>query len=103
MEKHPIVYILASKSGVLYVGVTSDILWRVWKHKTKVFEGFTKRYNVDRLLFFERHMTMREAIVREKAIKGWRRSKKADLINESNPLWEDLAEKWFDDSSWCWN
>ena len=103
MEKHPAAYILASQSRVLYIGVTSDLVWRIWKHKTGVFEGFSKQYHVTRLVYFERFTTMREAIRREKQLKGWRRSKKVWLIERENPNWLDLAELWFDDPSWNWD
>lgn len=101
MEKHPAVYILASRSRVLYIGVTSDLTWRLWKHKTGVFEGFSKRYHVNRLVYFERFPSMRLAILREKQLKGWRRSKKVALIEKENPTWADLAVDWFDDPFWC--
>ena len=101
MEKHPSVYILASQSRVLYIGVTSSLTWRMWKHKTGVFEGFSKKYHVDRLVYFERFASMKEAISREKQLKGWRRSKKVWLIERENPNWSDLAEGWFDDPFWC--
>lgn len=101
MEKHPAVYILASKSRVLYIGVTSDLLWRIWKHKSGVFEGFSKAYHVDQLVYFERFASMKEAIAREKQLKGWRRSKKVWLIERDNSIWTDLAESWYDDPFWC--
>lgn len=75
MEKHPAVYVVASLNRTIYVGVTSDLVWRIWKHRTGVFEGFTKEYKVNRLVYFERFATMPEAIAREKQVKGWRREK----------------------------
>jgi putative endonuclease len=87
----PCVYILAShRNGTLYVGVTSDLSRRVWEHKTGVIEGFTKRYQVHRLVYAEFHATMEEAILREKRIKGWRRAWKITLIEKTNPIWRDL-------------
>ena len=93
MEKQPVVYILASgKNGTLYVGVTSNLVQRVWKHRVGLFEGFTKRYHVCFLVYFEMHKSMREAIIREKQIKWWRRKWKLKLIEEKNPAWKDLYE-----------
>lgn len=85
------VYILASrKNGTLYVGVTSNLLKRVWEHKSDVVDGFTKRYRVHDLVWFEAHESMLEAITREKAIKEWQRSWKIELIEKSNSDWRDL-------------
>jgi len=90
-EKEPCVYILASgERGTLYVGVTSDLVKRVWEHKISAVVGFTDRYDVRRLVWFERHATMESAILREKAIKEWRRLWKIELIEKSNPGWQDL-------------
>lgn len=91
----PCVYIMASRSGVLYVGVTSDLLRRVHAHKRKLVPGFTKRYNVTRLVYFEQGLDMRSAIEREKQIKGWARARKIDLIETLNPEWKDLSDGWF--------
>jgi putative endonuclease len=89
--KHPCVYIVASdRNGTLYTGVTSDIARRAWLHKTGVVDGFTKRYGVRRLVYFEFHETMPAAILREKQIKKWRRSWKLELIEKANPQWQDL-------------
>ncbi|MBE3097974.1 MAG: GIY-YIG nuclease family protein [Planctomycetes bacterium] len=91
MIGHPAVYILASRrNGTLYVGVTSNLAKRVWEHKNDVVEGFTKRYGVHRLVWYELHETMDSAIRREKAIKEWRRAWKLELIEQFNPAWEDL-------------
>jgi putative endonuclease len=85
------VYLLASKpQGTLYVGVTSDLLKRVWEHKNKVVPGFTSRYGVDRLVWFETHEDREAAIRREKQIKEWRRAWKRELIEADNPRWIDL-------------
>ncbi len=89
--KRPCVYILASEwDGTLYVGVTSDLIKRVWEHKNDMIEGFTKTYRVHNLVWFEQHETMESAILREKAIKEWKRAWKIELIGESNPKWRDL-------------
>jgi putative endonuclease len=90
-EKEPCVYILASRErGTLYVGVTSHLAKRVWEHKIDAISGFTQRYSVDRLVWFERHSSMYAAITREKQIKNWRRAWKLGLIEASNPDWLDL-------------
>ena len=91
MNKQPCVYLLASKrNGTLYVGVTSDLIKRVWEHKNHVVDGFTKQHGVDKLVWYEVHETMESAIRREKAIKEWQRAWKLKLIEESNPDWKDL-------------
>ena len=91
MIKHPAVYILASKrNGTLYIGVTSDLVKRVWQHKNDAFEGFTKRYGVHMLVYYEMHASMVEAIEREKQLKKWNRAWKLALIEERNPQWRDL-------------
>ena len=92
--KQPCVYILASKrNGTLYVGVTSDLVQRVWQHKNDMFEGFTKRYCVHSLVWYEVHDTMECAISRENAIKEWKRAWKLRLIEERNPTWQDLYDE----------
>jgi putative endonuclease len=85
------VYLMASESGVLYVGVTSAITKRVSQHKEKRTAAFTQKYNVTKLVWFEPHPTARAAISREKEIKGWRRAKKLALIESLNPDWRDLT------------
>ena len=87
----PMVYILAShRDGTLYVGVTSDGVGRISEHKQDLLEGFTKRYGIHRLVYFEYHDTMAAAIRREKLLKRWRRAWKIALIENSNPEWKDL-------------
>ena len=89
--RSPCVYILASKLyGTLYIGVTSDIVRRVWEHRTGAIKGFTQKYGVKLLVYFELHSTMVNAIAREKQLKGWTRAKKIALILKMNPGWEDL-------------
>lgn len=92
MTKTYYVYILASLSRVLYVGVTSDLVRRMYEHKHRLLPGFTSQYNVDRLVYFEHTTDVRAAIAREKTIKSWSRKKKVDLIEAGNAGWEDLAE-----------
>jgi len=89
--KQPCVYILASRrNGTLYTGVTSDLVQRIWQHKNDLVEGFTKKYGVHTLVWYELHDTMQPAIEREKAIKEWRRAWKLSLIESNNPEWRDL-------------
>src|SRR3954468_23042146 len=88
------VYILASKSRRLYVGVTNDLERRVFEHKQKLADGFTKQYRIDRLVHFEETSDVMSAIEREKRIKGWLRQKIA-LIESGNPAWDDLSEAWY--------
>ncbi|WP_425106766.1 GIY-YIG nuclease family protein [Ancylobacter sp.] len=88
------VYMLATrKEGPLYVGVTSDLPKRAFEHRTHAVPGFTARYNVDRLVWFEAHENAESAIAREKRIKRWRRAWKIALIEESNPAWRDLFDE----------
>ena len=85
------VYILASKrNGTLYVGVTSDLVRRIWEHKNDAIDGFTKRYRVHTLVWYEEHGSIEDAIQREKNVKEWKRAWKIELIQRSNPLWQDL-------------
>lgn len=84
-------YIMASRSRVLYVGMTNNLERRVYEHKTGCTDGFTKRYNVSRLVWYEAFDRPQDAIAREKQLKGWRRSKKVALIESANPEWRDWA------------
>jgi putative endonuclease len=86
------VYILSSASRVLYVGVTNALERRTQEHRDKAAPSFTCRYNVDRLVYFEQFRDVRDAIAREKQLKGWRRAKKLSLIEQANPAWADLGE-----------
>jgi putative endonuclease len=88
------VYILGSISGTLYIGMTNNLERRVFEHKDRQVEGFTKQYNVDRLLYWQSFDDVRNAIDREKQLKRWRREKKVKLIEELNPSWRDLSEEW---------
>lgn len=94
--KQGYVYIMASASGVLYVGVTSDLVRRVYEHKSGIVPGFTKRYNVTRLAYYGDLPDMASAIAREKRIKAWRRQKKVALIGTANPKWVDMSPGWHD-------
>ncbi len=90
------VYILTNKNKtVLYTGFTNSLERRVWEHKQHAIPGFTKKYNCDRLIYFEEFSDVRQAIAREKQIKGWLRSKKEALIATMNPEWNDLAADWY--------
>ena len=94
MKENFYVYILSSlHNRVLYIGMTSDIRKRVWEHKERVIEGFTARYNVDRLVHFEIFDDAENAIKRERAMKEWKRGWKVELIEENNPEWRDLYEE----------
>ena len=90
------VYIMASKSGTLYVVVTSNIKKRVYEHKNHLIPGFTDKYDIDRLIYFETIRDSGSAINREKQIKAWRCEKKVELIDSINPQWNDLSEDWYD-------
>ena len=91
MNKQPAVYILASKrNGTLYIGVTSDLVKRIWQHKKNMIEGFTKRYSVHQFVWYELHENMQSAIEREKRMKEWKRKWKMELIESMNPNWQDL-------------
>ncbi|NMG77105.1 GIY-YIG nuclease family protein [Aromatoleum diolicum] len=90
-EKQPAVYILASRvKGTLYIGVTSDLVKRIWEHRNDVIEGFTQRYGVHVLVHYEQHASMEAAITREKQLKKWNRAWKLRLIEDRNPDWRDL-------------
>jgi putative endonuclease len=93
MEKSSYVYILSSGLyGTLYIGVTSDLIKRVWQHREGLVDGFTKQYGVKQLVWFEQHTDIYAAITREKQIKKWRRDWRIELIQKTNPLWRDLFE-----------
>ena len=93
MNKQPAVYILASKrNGTLYIGVTSNLVKRIWEHKNNLVKGFTEQYNVHNLVWYELHDNMASAILREKMLKEWKRKWKLELIEGSNPNWNDLYD-----------
>jgi putative endonuclease len=91
MNKIYYVYILASRrNGTLYIGITSDLVKRVWEHKDKTIKGFTAKYNVNKLVYYEEHNDVNDAIQREKMLKEWNRKWKLELIEKDNPYWNDL-------------
>ena len=91
--KNYYIYIMANKTNsTIYIGVTSDLIKRVWQHKNKVIDGFTKRYNVNKLVYYEETTDVNSAIAREKQLKGWNRTKKNKLIESINPNWDDLYD-----------
>ena len=89
------VYIMTNRSKTLSTGVTNDLIRRVYEHKNKMIDGFTKKYNITKLVYYEETNDIQAAIAREKQIKGWVRSKKIALIESANPKWDDLSEGWF--------
>ena len=95
-DRYFYVYIMSNRSKTLYTGVTSNLVKRVWQHKNRAFEGFTSRYNIDRLVYYERFVNVHAAIAREKQVKGLLRIKKMELIVSMNPVWKDLSEGWYD-------
>ena len=96
MEKLPSIYILTNKPlGTLYIGVTSNLPQRIWQHNTKVTKGFTEKYNLNKIVWYEAHEDMMSAIQREKALKAWKRDWKIRIIEEMNPLWRDLYDDLF--------
>lgn len=86
------VYIMTNRSGTLYIGVTNNLLRRVLEHKQKLIKGFTEKYNINKLIYYEHYQYILNAISREKQLKHWNRKKKLWLINKYNPRWLDLAE-----------
>ncbi len=94
--KRYFVYIMTNKSRTLYAGVTNNLVRRVYEHKHKIVPGFTKKYNIDKLVYFEETPDVKAAIEREKQIKGWLRAKKIQLIESINPDWNDLSLDWFE-------
>ncbi len=90
------IYIMASQSGTLYIGVTNNVKQRVYQHKEHLVGGFTDKYNIDKLLYVETTSDPLSAIRREKQLKRWRREKKISLINSQNPDWNDLAADWYE-------
>ena len=95
MSKEYYVYIMTNRSRTLYTGVTGDLVRRVHEHKNKLVPGFTSRYNIHSLVYFESTASVHAALEREKQLKGWTRAKKMALIHSMNPEWKDLSEEWF--------
>ena len=96
LTRHYYVYIMTNHSGTLYTGVTNDLHRRVYEHKQELVRGFTQKYKITQLVYFEETPDVKAAIAREKQIKGWLRSKKIALIESPNPQWQDLSEGWYD-------
>jgi len=92
--KQSYVYIMTNKSKTLYVGVTNNLQRRVYEHQNKIIQGFTSKYNITKVVYFEVFNDIESAITREKQIKGWLRKKKIELIESMNPDWNDLSEEW---------
>ena len=95
MNKEYYVYIMTNKSRTLYTGVIKDLMRRVYEHKNKLVKGFTSRYNIQFLVYYESTPSVHVALEREKQIKGWLRAKKIALIESINPGWKDLSEEWY--------
>ena len=91
------VYIMANKSRTLYVGVSNDLERRVYEHKHKLIKGFTSKYNITKLVWYETFPDIQQAIEGEKRLKGWLRSKKIAMIEALNPNWEDLSQRWYEE------
>ena len=94
--KQYFVYIMTNNSKTLYIGVTNDLQRRIYEHKNKLLEGFTKRYNITKLVYYETTNSIESAIKREKQLKNWKRAWKIELIESMNKNWDDLSEEWFD-------
>ncbi|HKW74594.1 MAG TPA: GIY-YIG nuclease family protein [Terriglobales bacterium] len=99
--KRYFVYVMSNKSRRPYIGVTSDLVYRVYQHQHKLIEGFTSRYTFDMLVYYEDYSQVLSAIAREKELKGWRREKKLKLILAKNPDWADLSMEWREDPGWA--
>ena len=95
MSKEYYVYIMTNKSRTLYTGVTNNLMRRVYEHKNKLIAGFTSKYNIQFLVYYEMTTVVHAALAREKQIKGWLRAKKVALIDSMNPSWKDLSEEWY--------
>lgn len=95
MKEHQyFVYMMVSASGTLYIGITNNLSKRVWQHKSNLAEGFTKKYQCHKLIYFEETSNIESAIAREKQLKRWSRKKKEALIKTTNPHWKDLSDDW---------
>ena len=94
-EHHYYTYIVASRTHVLYIGISNNLARRVWEHRNNAYPGFTSQYRCHRLVWFESYVSVTLAIAREKQLKNWSRSKKIMLIEKQNPTWADLSEGWY--------
>jgi len=101
-EGYYFTYIVASQSLTLYIGMTGNLMKRVFEHKRKLYEGFSATYHCNRLVWFERFVDPGNAIAREKQLKGWTRAKKIALIKRTNPTWIDLSETWYTPEELTW-
>jgi len=101
-EGYYFTYIVASRSLTLYIGMTGNLMKRVFEHKRKLYEGFSATYHCNRLVWFERFVDPGNAIAREKQLKGWTRAKKIALIKRANPTWIDLSETWYTPEELTW-
>ena len=99
MSKEYYVYIMTNKSRTLYTGVTNDLIRRVYEHKNKLVKGFTARYNIQYLVYYESTSSIYSALEQEKQIKGWLRKKKIALIDSINHEWKELSEEWYESSN----
>ncbi len=97
MKKSHVYFLTNKNNTTIYIGVTSNLLKRIYQHKTKIFKGFTSKYNCEKLVYFEEFDNINEAIVREKQLKSGNRKRKEDLINLDNPDWNDLSDTWLFD------
>ena len=95
MTKKYYVYILTNHSKTLYTGMTNNIKRRIYEHKNKLIKGFTEKYNISKLVYYESTNNVNSAIVREKQIKGWLRERKIELVETENPNWNDLSQNWY--------
>ena len=95
MSKTYFVYLLSNSSKMIYIGVTNDLERRIYEHKKKMKEGFTKKYNLHQLVYYEEPDDIGRALEREKQLKGWRRQKKVSLIESTNPEWKDITQDWY--------
>lgn len=91
------VYIVSNRSKTLYIGITNDLVSRVYQHKQKLIKGFTRKYGIGNLVYYEETSDVVSAIAREKQLKGWLRARKIALIESTNPEWEDLSDGWYSD------
>ncbi len=96
MKQYYIYFLTNKNNNVLYIGVTGDLVKRIWEHRNKLIDGFTKKYNCTKLVYYEHTESINSAIEREKQLKGWLRKKKNGLVEKINPKWEDLSKEFLD-------
>jgi putative endonuclease len=95
MKSYYVYIIVSNKNIMMYIGVTNNLERRTFEHKSKLIDGFTKKYNITKLVYYEETSSIESAILREKQLKGWVRRKKNNLVEKMNPKWSDLSEKWY--------